>query len=142
MLIDSSLNLRDRAGKREIQREHQREPQRFSLAPSGSLGLSLALPLACSPTNSGSLWFALWLSMALSGSPNLLTKSFVGSQGPCSALSFLTFFWSDADGGSGDESREEMQIWGQNKKAGGSKHFEDPLNRIRKPHDGGGVHSN
>ena len=30
---------------------------------------------------------SLWLSQALSGSPNLLTKPLLGSQGPCSARS-------------------------------------------------------
>ena len=61
----------------------------LSLALSGSLWPSLAL--------SGSVWLALWLSLApscslllsqaLYCSPNLLTKSSFGSQGPCSARS-------------------------------------------------------
>ena len=66
---------------------------------SGSLWLSLALSSSLWPSLalSGSLWLALWLSLApscslllsqaLYCSPNLLTKSSFGSQGPCSARS-------------------------------------------------------
>ena len=63
-----------------------------SLAHSGSLWLTLAL----SGSLSGSLWLtlalsrSLWLSQALSGSSNLLTKPLLGSQGPCLACSVAT----------------------------------------------------
>ena len=58
----------------------------LSLAPSGSLSCSLWPTLALS----GSLWLAVRLSQALSGSPNLLTKPLLGSQGPCLSRSVAT----------------------------------------------------
>ena len=54
----------------------------LTLALSGSLRLSQALSLALSGS--------LWLSQALFGSPNLLTKPLLGSQGPFSARSSAT----------------------------------------------------
>ena len=78
----------------------------ISLALSGSLSGSLWLSLALSGSLwpslalSGTLWFALRLSLAPSGylslslavycSPNMLIKSLLGSQGPCSARSSAT----------------------------------------------------
>ena len=65
---------------------------RLSLAHSSSLWLTLAP----SGSLSGSLWLhlalsgSLWLAQALYGSPNLLTKPLLGSQGPCSARSSAT----------------------------------------------------
>ena len=50
----------------------------------------LSGPLSGCLAHSGSLSGFLWLSQALSGSPNLLTKPLLGSQGPCSARSVAT----------------------------------------------------
>ena len=47
-------------------------------------------PLWLSLARCPALSASLWLSQALSGSPNLLTKPLLGSQGPCSARSVAT----------------------------------------------------
>ena len=76
----------------------------LSLAHSGSLSGSLWLSLALS----GSLWLALLLSLApscsllLSQAPYLLTKSSLGSQGPCSARSVAATLYPALDDGDGD----------------------------------------
>ena len=62
----------------------------LSIALSGSLSSSLWLSRARCPAHSGFLSGSLWLSLALYGSPNLLTKSLLGSEGPCSARSSAT----------------------------------------------------
>ena len=100
-----SQSERQRESQREPEREPQREPQRATKILSGSLSDFLWLTLAFSLVHSGSHWLSLahsgslWLpqasgslrlSLALSGSPNLLTKPLLGSQGPCLARSIAT----------------------------------------------------